>query len=145
MANQLQNQLITGKFSKRVSELVCSLAKQKWENCLNFKVTVVQDKLPFRYICKKVTLRIGEPNEISCTENKNDLVNKIKIPSTEHIVLWNFILDPLSSIWSSSRDYINLRHSQIKDVCLVLVIGFLPWVKSTRSVRGIFTFTSFSK
>ena len=48
---------------------------------------VVQVQLPSRCICKKVILKIGKPNEISCTENKNDLVNKTKIPSTEYIVL----------------------------------------------------------
>lgn len=43
---------------------------------------VVQVKLPLRYICKKVILRIGEPKKISCTENRNDL---IKIASSEHL------------------------------------------------------------
>ena len=70
--------------NKGVWPCLFAWAKQKWENRLNVKVMVVQVKLPLRCICKKVILRIGEPKKISCTEYRNDLVNKVKIPSTEH-------------------------------------------------------------
>ena len=73
LANQRSNHSDQVLNEKGVWPSLFAWAKQKSENCLNFRVMVVQVKLPLRCICKKVTLRI---------------------------VIWNVIANPLSSIWS---------------------------------------------
>ena len=72
-ANQRSNHSGQVLNKKGVWPCLFAWTKQKSENCLNFKVIVVQVKLPLRCICKKVKLRI---------------------------VIWNLIANTLSSIWS---------------------------------------------